>query len=164
MAGTQSKHSLNSSYYYYKDNASRSSCCGTRDEQRLYSARTQVRSLAKYSGLKDLAVLQFQHKVQLGLRSDPLPRNSICCGEAKNGGKKKKRQCFQRVKPLVNKDNTICQNQASINMEQSKLNQNLSTTLDLTKQDVLTNHAISHKRTKEYFISYLSLYLLSSHV
>ena len=47
------------------------------------SAGMQVPSPAWHSGLKDLAL-------QLQLRSDPWPRNSICPGEAKKDQNKTK--------------------------------------------------------------------------
>lgn len=60
--------------------------------QHLSSARMQVRSTTRHNKLRILPC----HSSSLGLGSqlwfgaDPRPGNSICCGEAKNGGKKKK--------------------------------------------------------------------------
>ena len=39
--------------------------------------------------VKDLALPQLWHRLQLQLGSDPWPRNSICHGAAKKGGEKK---------------------------------------------------------------------------
>ena len=40
--------------------------------------------------VKDLALPQLQHRLQLWLRSDPWPRNSICCRVTKKGKKHRK--------------------------------------------------------------------------
>ena len=53
----------------------------------LCSTRIQDQPLAQQSGLKVL-LLQLQSRLQLWLRSDPWPRNSICHGTAKNEKKK----------------------------------------------------------------------------
>ena len=45
------------------------------DRWHLRSARMQVRPPAQHSGLKDLALPQLWHRLQLQLRSDPWPRN-----------------------------------------------------------------------------------------
>ena len=60
----------------------------------LCGTRTQVRSLARHSGFKDLALLQLQlhRRLQLQLRSDPWPGNSICCGAARKEKKRKKKE------------------------------------------------------------------------
>ena len=60
------------------------------DQQSLYSARTQVPSQAWHSGLKELALPQPRHRLQLRLGSDPWPGKSIHCEAAKKGGKKEK--------------------------------------------------------------------------
>ena len=52
-------------------------------------AKTRVRSVAQHSGLKDPALPLLWDGWQPWLRSDPWPRNSICCGAAKKGVKKK---------------------------------------------------------------------------
>ena len=49
----------------------------------------QVRSLALHRGLKDPALPQLWHRLQLCLRNEPWPRNLICFGVAK---KKKKKE------------------------------------------------------------------------
>ena len=55
----------------------------------LQSAGMQVPFPAGHSGLKDLALLQLPHRLQLRLESDPRPGNSVCCrvgvGKSKNG-------------------------------------------------------------------------------
>ena len=61
------------------------------DWQRLYSPRTQVRSLAQHGGFKDPVLLQ-QCRSKLGLISDPSPRNLICCGVAKKEKESNKEQ------------------------------------------------------------------------
>ena len=58
----------------------------------LWSTGTLVWSLAQYSGLKDLALLQ--RRSQLGLGSDPRPRNSIWGWAAKKNKKKKSVKFF----------------------------------------------------------------------
>ena len=50
-------------------------CIGISD---IYITRMQVRSLAQHSWLKDPALLQLQHKLQLWLTSDPWPASTIC--------------------------------------------------------------------------------------
>ena len=72
-----------------------------RDWQHLCTARMQVRSPVQYSGLKDLVLPQMQHRSQLQLRSDPWPRNSICCGAAKKEGKKKFLLQVQNIQSTV---------------------------------------------------------------
>ena len=42
--------------------------------------------------IKDLVLPQQQHRLQLQFRSDPWPRNFICCGVAKKEKKEKKRK------------------------------------------------------------------------
>ena len=49
----------------------------------LVATKAQVQSLAQHSGLKDLALLQLQHRSQLCLGFRSWPGNShpsICCG------------------------------------------------------------------------------------
>ena len=46
----------------------------------------------EHSGLGNLVLLQLQLGLQLWLRSDPWPGNSICCGTAKKEKKDIKRQ------------------------------------------------------------------------
>ena len=60
----------------------------------LCPTRMQVWVLARHSGLKDLAFLQLQCRLQLWLGSDPWPRNSICRGMTKKKKKKKRRSPF----------------------------------------------------------------------
>ena len=62
------------------------------DQWHVYSTRMQVRSPARNSGLKDPMSLPLWHRLQLRLRSDPRPGNSICQGAAKNGKKQKKKE------------------------------------------------------------------------
>ena len=50
----------------------------------------QVQPLAQHSGLKDPALPQVQQRLQLCLKSDPWPGNSICIRAAKKGEKKRK--------------------------------------------------------------------------
>ena len=52
-----------------------------RDWKSLRSTGMQVRSLAQW--VKDLASPQLRVRLQLWLRSDPWPGNSICCRVAK---------------------------------------------------------------------------------
>ena len=49
--------------------------------------RGLIPSLAQW--VRDLALPHLWHKSQLRLRSDPWPRNSICCGAVKREKKKK---------------------------------------------------------------------------
>ena len=87
------------------------------NQQHLCSARMQVQSPAQNSGLKDLVLLQLQYRLQLWFGSDTRPRNSICCGVAKKGGKKimiqrnlltkqNKTQRFQNQTYSYQRDNT----------------------------------------------------------
>ena len=71
------------------------------DGRHLWSTGTQVRSPAQDSGLKDLALPQQWHRLQLLLESEPRPRNSICCQVAKKEGKKKKRKRKERKEIAV---------------------------------------------------------------
>ena len=48
------------------------------------SARTLAPPPAQHSGLKDPALPQLQHRLQVRLRSDPRPRNSTCHEASKN--------------------------------------------------------------------------------
>ena len=59
------------------------------DQEPLCSARMEVRSPAWCSGLQDPALSQLHLGLQLWLRSDLWPENSICCGrEGREGGRK----------------------------------------------------------------------------
>ena len=72
-----------------------------RDQWCLCSTRIQVRLLAQHSGLKDLALPQLLQRLQLWLRSDPWPRNSICCGE---GQKQTNKQTNKQTKKKKEKE------------------------------------------------------------
>ena len=61
-----------------------------RDQQRLGSSGTQVRSLALL--VKDPALAQLQLSSQLQLKSEPWPRGSIRLGEAKKEKRKKRKR------------------------------------------------------------------------
>ena len=54
-----------------------------RDPRCLWSTGTQIQFPAQHSGLKDLVLLQLQHRSKLRLRSDPWPKNSIHHGAAR---------------------------------------------------------------------------------
>lgn len=58
---------------------------------RLCSARTWVPHLAWPSGLKDPALLQLWHRLQVWFRSDPWPKKSMCHRAAQKGKERKKR-------------------------------------------------------------------------
>ena len=62
----------------------------------LWSTGTQDQSCPGTGG-EDPALLQLwlQHRLQLRLRCDPWPRNSLCHGAAKKKKKKKKKGIFQ---------------------------------------------------------------------
>ena len=49
----------------------------------LWNIRMQVQSPTPAQHVKNLELLELQHRSQLQLRSDPWPGNSICRGEAK---------------------------------------------------------------------------------
>ena len=49
----------------------------------LCSTRISVRTPAPHGGVKDPVLFQLRCRSHLWLRSDPWPRNSLCCGAAK---------------------------------------------------------------------------------
>ena len=51
--------------------------------------------------VKILALLKLWHRLQLWLGSDPWPRNSLCCGVAKRGEKKKKEKKNQVINHMI---------------------------------------------------------------
>ena len=83
-----------------KINALGSSHCDTRRLAVFWQCQNSGLILAWHSGLKDPALLQLKHRSQLWLRSDPWPRNSMCCEAAKKGereGKERRgeeKMCF----------------------------------------------------------------------
>ena len=54
------------------------------------AVEAQIQSLVQYSGLKDPALPQLQHRLKLQLGSDPWLGNSTCCGVATKRKKKDK--------------------------------------------------------------------------
>ena len=77
-------------------NAFGSSCCGAVGLAMSWECWDAglIPSLAQW--VYDLVLLQLQLGLQLQLRSDPWPRNSICCGVAK---KERKKNAFEIKRP-----------------------------------------------------------------
>ena len=72
-----------------QENPSRSSPVVQWDWRRLWRAGMQVQ-VQWVQWIKDLALPQHRHGLQLGLRSDPWPRDSICWGNGQQEKKKRK--------------------------------------------------------------------------
>lgn len=72
-----------------------SSCCGTMGSAVSLQCWDAGSILCWHSGLKDPALLQLQHRLQLWLGSDSWPGNSICHQEAK---KKKEKYSLTAAK------------------------------------------------------------------
>lgn len=87
--------------FFLKFKISWSSHCGQQDGQHICSARTQVRSLAPYNGLKDPALSPLWHRSQPWLGSDPWCRNSICQRVTKKEKQtKQKNQGKEKISPV----------------------------------------------------------------
>ena len=86
------------------------------DWQHLWSTRMKFRSLAQYSGLKYLALLQMWHRSQLWLGSDHWPGNSICQGVANTHTHTHTHTHTQTIKPKI-----ISLNHAQIKTTQNGL-------------------------------------------
>ena len=52
--------------------------------------------------VKDQALPQLQHTLQLQLESDPWSRNSICCREVKKKKKRRRKKKWKQFKCLIN--------------------------------------------------------------